>query len=539
MIVEDNLVGRAQLGPFYSLLVARTEASGDYDYEYTGFAQNAFGVADAEEAFDHAQSFRAAEPDGERVKWQKVYLEYMLEEGLNAEAEQLVASIESELSRRYARPAWLRLAKARLELRSGKGAQAVTELKRFTGGDVSADISKVSAPSAERLSAAVALLRDEHYESSVPQLLEATYAQLLALGQYQTSYFVGLAGVAFDGGDAERGDKLLRLLVALSAEETKDEAASEVAALPGVSERFAALSRAETPDEANAVVRAESLRLAAETEGSFGRYEQAINFRTTLSEEKPDDYSNRVELARLLAATGRREEAVAQLSKVISDRRAPRAARWQAVWVAPELTGGRRELWDSLMRASSAGGSSDEEMSAALKGRELWAEGRAGDAADVVARAAADDPNPLLAFFRGVLDAESGHVEDAARAFTAATRSQASADILTAFGADEESALDKLIRLRLSTGQPFAALKLASLDTELGRKSEDNVSLEGGVESVAFNRRIQNGANYLTLKERVAERRDRTEAELLALLSAAAEQVKDFYKAIEFERARL
>ena len=415
----------------------------------------------------------------------------------------------------------------------------MAELKRFAGGDVSADLPKVSAPSAERLSAAVALLRDEHYESSVPQLLEAVYAQFLALGQYQTSYFVGLARVAFDGGDAERGDKLLRLLVALSADETKDEAASEVASLPGVSERFAALSRAETPDEANAVERAEALRLAAETEGSFGRYEEAINFRASLSEEKSDDYANRVELARLLAAAGRREEALAQLSKVISDRHAPRAARWQAVWVAPEVTGGRRELWDSLMRASSAGGSSDGEMNLALKGRELWAEGRVRDAADVVGRAASDDPNPLLTFFRGVLDAASGRVESAANAFAAANRSQASADIFTAFGADEESALDKLIRLRLSTGQPFAALKLASLDTELVKRSEEDVSSEGGVESVAFNQRAQTDASYLTLKERASERRHRTEAELLGLLSVAAEQVEEFDKAIEFERARL
>src|SRR5205085_602724 len=83
-------------------------------------------------------------------------------------------------------------------------------------------------------------------------------------------------------------------------------------------------SRAETPDEANAVERAEALRLAAETEGSFGRYEEAINFRASLSEEKSDDYANRVELARLLAAAGRREEALAQLSKVISDRPSPR-----------------------------------------------------------------------------------------------------------------------------------------------------------------------------------------------------------------------
>src|SRR5438045_2348022 len=255
----------------------------------------------------------------------------MLEEGLNAEALKLVSSIEGELSRRYARPAWLRLAKVRLELRGGKGAQAVAELKRFAGGAVSADISKVSAPSAERLSASVALLREEHYDSSVPQLLEAVYAQFLALGQYQTSYFVGLARVAFDGGDAERGDKLLRLLVALSADETKDEAASEVASLPGVSERFAALSRAETPDEAS--------------------------------------------------------------------------AGWQI----------------------------DGQVNLALKGRGLWAEGRVRDSADVVGRAASDDPNPLLTFFRGVLDAASGRVESAANAFAAANRSQASADIFTAF----------------------------------------------------------------------------------------------------------
>ena len=64
-----------------------------------------------------------------------------------------------------------------------------------------------------------------------------------------------------------------------------------------MSERFAALSRAETPDEANAVERAEALRLAAETEGLFGRYEEAINFRASLSEEKSDDYANRIELA--------------------------------------------------------------------------------------------------------------------------------------------------------------------------------------------------------------------------------------------------
>jgi hypothetical protein len=542
-IVESGLVGRVRLGVFYTLLIARSEGpqSYDYDYEFTTFEQNAFGVAEMEEAFDHAHSFRAEEPSNERVKWQKVYLEYLLEEGRNAEAEKLVLAIEGELSRRYARPAWLRLAKMRLELRGGKGAQAVAELKRFTGGDVSGDLSKVSAPNAERLSDAVALLRDERFESEAPKLLEATYTQFLALGQFETSYFVGLAGVAFEGGDAERGDKLLRLMIRLSHDETKDEAAAEVAALPGVSERFAALARAELPEQMNGIERAEALRLAAETTGSFGRFEEATSFRTTLSEEKPDDYTNRVELARLLAAAGRRQDAVAQLSRIISDRRAPRVARWQAVWVAPEVTGQSQELWDSLTRGLSAGGQDDGEMSAALRGRELWARGRIGEAADLLERAAADDPNPMLEFFRGLLDAEGGRIESASSALAAAFRSQAGADIFTAFGADDEAALDKLIRLRLSAGRPFAALKLASLDPELLKESaKESGSLDKGEEGAgALTHRAQTGSSYLTLKERAAARRMAAEAELPGLLSAAAEQVKEFDKAIEFERARL
>src|SRR5947209_7351985 len=296
-VVEAGLVGRARLGVFYSLLVARSEGPGSYssDYEFTNFAQNAFGVADVEEAFDHADSFRAEEPGSERVKRQKDYLGYMLEEGRDAEAGKLVSSIEGELSRRYARPAWLRLARVRLELRGGKVAQAVAELKHFTGGDVSADITKVSAPSAERLSDAVALLEEERQDSAVPQLLEATYEQFLALGQYRASYFAALAKVAFEGGDAERGDKLLNLMVGLSAGETRDEAAAAVAALPGVGERFNALARAGLPEQSNAVERAEALRLAAETAGSFGRYEEAAGFRAALSVERPDDYTNRVE----------------------------------------------------------------------------------------------------------------------------------------------------------------------------------------------------------------------------------------------------
>ncbi|PYS85236.1 MAG: hypothetical protein DMF67_01685 [Acidobacteria bacterium] len=552
MIVEGGLVSRSHFGEFYALLVERSDGLEGYDddYAFTDFMRESYGATDVEAAFDHAQHFSVKEPERERVKWQEHQLEYLIEEGRNVEAQRLTSSVESELARRYARPTWLRLAKVRLELRGGKTEKALNALKTYVGADTPPGLAKISAPSTERLTEALALLREEHSESAAPQLVEATYAQLLALGQYQSSYFVALARVAYESGDATRGDRLLRLMIDLSAEETRDDAA-QVASLPEVRARAARVESAELPEESNVIARNEALALAAETAGAFGRFDEATNFRAALAAASPDDYTNRVELARLLAASDRREEAVGQLSGMISDVRAPRSARWQAVWSAAEVAGGRQDLWESLRENLSSAAQTDHEMSDALGARELQSEGRAGEAVDLLDRAAADDPNPLLEFFRGVVDEEAGRAENAARAFADASRSQSSADIATAFGADEDDAARELIHLQLSSSRPYAALKLASLDTELlkqpsgddarGEEDAQRADTEhADTERVGESARAaQPASNYRTLKERAEARRAASEAELLGLLSVAAEQVRDFDKSIEFERARL
>jgi predicted Zn-dependent protease len=538
LIVEERLVGRAWLGDFYALLVERSSGppSYEYDYEFADFIRSSFDNAEPEPAFDHSNSFRVEESDGERVKWRRQYLDYLLEEGHNAEAEKVISSVEGELGRRYARPPWLRLAKVRLELRSGRVEKALADLRIFVGADAPTGLSKISAPSVERLSEATALLRDERRESAATQLMDATYTQFLALGQYRASYFVALAQIAFEGGDVERGEKLLRLLVDLSGDDTRDEAAARVALLPWVKERAAAFERVELPEASNDVAGAQALELAAETAGSFGRYASAADFRAALAVAQPDDYTNRIELARLLAAAGRREDAAAQLSGVLHDRDAPRRARWQAVWVAPEVTGGRADLWESLARG--AGARPDGEMSAALGARRLWAEGHAAEASELLQRAAADDPNPLLEFFVGVLGAEGGRAADAEGAFASALRSGSGADISAAFGTERESALRELIRVHLSAGRPYAALKLASLDTELVGQSSAEDGGAGEEEQGDAARGAQVASNYSTLKERATVRRVASGAELLGMLSAAAEQSGDFDKAAEFERAR-
>jgi hypothetical protein len=82
-----------------------------------------------------------------------------------------------------------------------------------------------------------------------------------------------------------------------------------------------------------------ALRLAAETAGEFGAFAEGANFRQQLLTASPADEENRIELIRLLAASGKRDEAIQSLDATIADRDATRALRSQAVWLRPEIVG--------------------------------------------------------------------------------------------------------------------------------------------------------------------------------------------------------
>ena len=124
-------------------------------------------------------------------------------------------------------------------------------------------------------------------------------------------------------------------------------------------------------------------------------------------------------------------------------------------------------------------------------------------------------------------------------------RSHADEELSTAFGADEETALRGLIRLHIDAGRPLAALKLASLDAEVqvgaGARVEVDAhdDADANDEAGADDAAASSSAGFRTLKERAEIRGAASASELLGLLSAAAERVKDYDKAIEFERSRL
>ncbi|MGH9851287.1 MAG: tetratricopeptide repeat protein, partial [Blastocatellia bacterium] len=247
MVVRELLVKREHFSPFYEMLIRRTEGlpryEADSDFVDRLQTRSAWSLDEIEESLDHEAKGRSAthasarSVQSARIEWQREYLDYLITERKNAEALNLVPSIEQEFNGRYPRPEWLRLAKLRLEVRQGRVAQAINGFKRFTGAEVSPKLEHVAPPNIERLNKAVAMLRGEKGSAEADELLRAAYERSLAIEQLQASTFVALAQLAFEKGDVQRGSKLLDLMVRLGNSETRETAAAELASLNWVKAR--------------------------------------------------------------------------------------------------------------------------------------------------------------------------------------------------------------------------------------------------------------------------------------------------------------
>ena len=537
LAINKKLVAPGELAPFYRLLIARSSGLSSYDRDYAFAAQQekAWDDSGMEEALDHETGYKLSEPDSEKTKWQREYLEYLLKQNQAAEARSLISEIESSVKRRYARPVWLRLASVRLELRAGRVTQAYDQLAHLVGIKTSTNLSEIRPPSLERLNDAAALLRSEGRQTEARALLEAAYARQLALEQYEPSSFVGLASLAFERGDAKLGLSWLQAMVNLGKEELRPETEAELAALPVVKANAVQSTSGELPPASEAVKQAEALRLAGETASEFGQFDAALAYRQQLLAVSPDDEENRVELVRLLAANKKTDEAIENLATIIGDRTATRRARWQAVWLAPEITEEKPALWTKLRERVKALNSSDSEMEIALQSLSISTT-QPDESLKLVVTVTNTNPNPQLWFLRGVLE-KQGHENDSLRSFTNALIASTDASAWQPFGFSVDEPIAQIIRLYLKQQQPRAALKLAERTTTLQPKgaaepSEDEARVETDQPDVPEKK-------YWTLRARAAERKGNPRGELLELLSVAAEQIGDLNRAAELETTRI
>jgi cellulose synthase operon protein C len=543
MLLDETVIHSSQRGPFFQMLIERSEGLSSYqrDTDFIELLRSFWSAPEAEAVLDHKRDFKGEASPSDRLKWRQEYLDYLFEQRRNAEALAAIVAAERELKGRFPRPAWLRLARFRAELRAARNPQVPNELKHFTGSETPARLTLVKPPNLERLNQATALLRSEGRAAEAQELLKAAHERLLALEQYQQASFVSLAQLAFEKGETAQALALLRLLIELGREETKAAAAAEVAALPAIKARAIDDPTVETPAPNNSIQLAEALRLAAETAAAFGQFDAALDYGRQLLSVNPADEAARSELVRLLAAKGQTAEAIDALAAIIGDHLATRQLRWTAVWLAPEIIGGRSEQWGLLEERVRAINAKDTEMATALRALAQWQHGQPGEAVKLVNEASARTPNAQLIFFRALLQERNKQREATLRSALDSLLANREPAAFHAFAFSDDEPRWQLIRLYAALGQPRAALRVAEADTRLQGEKQSasaNIGSDEALLEVQANA-IQLRARYQSLVTRAAERQAQTRLELLEALSAAGEQVGEFSRAADYERALL
>ena len=540
LLIKESLIARDQFGPFYQMLIAGSAGLTRYDldYAYTAQQQKSWGGAGAEEALDHETSYKRSAPDSKKIKWHKEYLDYLIGRKQTAEARKLIGQIESAITHRYARPFWLRLAALRLDIRDRRTAPAVEALARLAGIETSANLTSLKPPSIERLNDAAQLLRDEGHEAEATALLEAAYAREIALEQYQPAYLAGLATIAFQRGDSAAGLKWLQAIVSLSKQDLKAETQGQLAALPLVKKHAVDAPGVELPPADDRIEEAKALGLAAETAARFSQFEAATNYRQLLLTISPDDGENRIELVRLLAAEKKTTQALENLAAVIGDRTTTRNLRWQAVWLAPEITEQKPEAWTTLRDRLRSLNSSDSEMAAALETLSLAATARAGEGVKLLSDSENRNPNPNLRVLQASLEKRLGQEGNSLGSYLQSQIEGSDSSAWALFGFVEDQPLDQIVRLYLIQNQPRAALKMAE---RLNSLQSYTIAHKRGEseENIEMDKPVFGSGRYLTLRARAELRERETRLELLEFLSAAAERIGDLNRAIALAQARL
>ena len=517
-LIRNSLVSRREAALFYQTLIKRSDGIPGYerDYAYSGLIDSSFDDAKVEYALDQETAYHRSEPDSDKVKWEREYLDYLIEQQQTAPARRLIASIEAEIKWHYARPVWLCLASLRLDVREGQVGKAVNELQWLVGIKTDTNSSETLAPSIERLNEAVALLRDEGRSEEARALLEAGYARELALGEFESTYFAGLSRIAFERGDRVVALKWLQLMIDFTRADRKEETAAAIASLPLIA-RYSESGSASVEEPAP-IDPATALQLAAEMTGEFGELEVALGFRQQLLIDSPDDEQNQVELVRLLAVNGKLDDAIQNLADIIGNRALTRNTRWQAVWLAPELVAKDPALWSKLRDRVRTLNPNDNEMSVALESLSQNS---------VVAGAEEVAPNAYLRSLRAIIEKKAGLNEESRASFSRALIESNDSAPWQSFAFLEDEPLEQLVALYLKENQPVAALKVAERVASFQPNKDSAVQAEA------------TASRYQTLHQRAEERRRASHVNLLELLSIAAEQLGDLNRAYELEQLRL
>lgn len=516
ILIEESLITKNDFGEFYKILIRRGEGFANYehDYAFVSVLENTFDADEAEILYDSEKDFDFEEPENEKLAWQKKYLDFLLENRDFTASAKLIAEIENSLKGHHPRPVWLRLGDFRVSLNRNKSASVLSKMMKFAGIEISPNAGKAALPNPARLNQAVEILRDENRNDSVLTLQEAFFARQIALGQYNSANFQGLARTEFQKGNEADALKVLKIMTEFSSEESP----AQIDSLPLIG-KFS--NKENLPFEPqNTLKNIDSLKLAAEILSEFGFLAEAAFYREKLREISPGDATNKIELARLFANVKKADESARILLEIITDKNFDRKSRWLSLMVLAEIGGDDENFWRKILAENQALEQNDVESRIALNGISMAQTGRIEEAINLLRE---NDFTVQLKFLKAVFEKNSGRDDQALASF--ADISEADGEIEEIFGFYESAPIFQQINLYLKLGKAHAALDLAKKRALLKTIEETEVS-----QNFDF--------KFKTLEVRARERKFNESRALIEKLSAAAETTGDFAQAIEYENAR-
>lgn len=523
IVVRKQLVSRKYLGEFYQLLIGQSAKLSVYeqDYDFTSLSKGNFSDEEAEFLLDQHKNYEISESQNDRLIWQKEYLEFLLTENRNQEAEKLIEEIEFSLQEKFARPVWLRLAKIRLALRENSPS-AFEYIEKFVGIEVSPNAAEVKPPNIERLNDVITVLQSEKRPAETEdKLKEAFYARMLALEQLDAANFTALAQVLFSRGTSDDGLNLLKLMHDIAGEERKEIAQAELAKLAFIkkySQKEAKLLETKAVNNLNQI---EVLQTSAEICARFGHFADAEFYRHKLFSIAPENESNRLELARIFWVNSKPDETLKMLGEIIGNRETTRKSRWQAVLIAAEIFAGNSEMWEKLKVNLRHLQQTDAETWSAMEIFSLYKTGNVSEAFSYSRRENLPYSSPQFGFLKAVIAKDFGQENIALQEFIEI--SDKDSELNEIFGGFYEKPLRQAIRLYLKLGKPLAALKLAGTQNDLQIENPSEIS----------------NASYLSLAEKSDYYERKSGSDLLGLLSKAAEETGELNRAAGFEQTRL
>jgi len=435
MLIEENLLSENALGGIYRGVHQRL----------SDLASAVFGTPAYENGYYTGGEF--VYPARELAEWRKRVIDYLIRTRSFDEARLLIATIkreqaDSELALSSAegsstedRYGWLPLAAALIEFRGGRdAAKAIPELRRYCGLEKTEGERQKSEGSEdqstlhERCLKAYALLVAEKREADADALLYDAYSKTARTRYADDASLAGLAEIEARRGHSAEASRLLKLLVERSTNNSS------------------------------------ALRIAAEAAGRIGRYADAIDFREQIARANPDEATNKLELARVLAAAGRGGDAVDQIVALIVERTCANIVRAQAAEVLADIVRADRSLASRATAALDQRAKSDATALARASVNEAM-----GNRDEAGASLTQVDRGPLGAVAKwklGLLELAMGRNAEAATSFEQAIYLDADGAIIDAIAFRAAGPRAQLVLLYGKTGRDLAAIRLAEAEQQ-------------------------------------------------------------------------